>query len=405
MQLSVPAISSLSAAQLAHSFVWLALAAGGFVMIEPAPYDALMMGLVLLLPLAGLTRMSAGIYFVLASWLLITCLTLVGAFFSIDIEMSVKHALVTAILVAGGTVLAAYVRQDPIPRVRLIFSGYVFAAMITAVAGIVGYFDIIPGSYDILTLYGRAKGFFKDPNVASAFMIPAVIYLLHGMLHRRFAGVVISAIQIAVLGLALLLCFSRGAWIGLILSGFIWAYLYFMTTRSIVGRFKLLTFGIVGFAMFVAGLFGAMQVKKVEELMSSRAAVVQSYDNHRFAGQARALSKIADNPLGIGALTFAYLKENKEGIHNVYLHMFLSAGWLGGLLYLLLIVATLVLGLKFCLIPTAWQSLLIVAYASFAGVAIEGLIVDTDHWRHFFVLMALLWGMMHYQSGRVPGRH
>ena len=36
---------------------------------------------------------------------------------------------------------------------------------------------------------------------------------------------------------------------------------------------------------------------------------------------------------------------------------------------------------------------LIVAYATFVGEAVEGLIVDTDHWRHFFLLLGLIWGL------------
>ena len=42
---------------------------------------------------------------------------------------------------------------------------------------------------------------------------------------------------------------------------------------------------------------------------------------------------------------------------------------------------------------TPWQSYLIAAYACFVGEACEGLIVDTDHWRHFFLLLGMIWGL------------
>jgi hypothetical protein len=35
----------------------------------------------------------------------------------------------------------------------------------------------------------------------------------------------------------------------------------------------------------------------------------------------------------------------------------------------------------------------VVATSSFAGVAFEGWIVDTDHWRHFFILLGCIWGL------------
>jgi hypothetical protein len=26
-------------------------------------------------------------------------------------------------------------------------------------------------------------------------------------------------------------------------------------------------------------------------------------------------------------------------------------------------------------------------------MALEGMVVDTDHWRHFFLIMAMIWGV------------
>jgi hypothetical protein len=51
------------------------------------------------------------------------------------------------------------------------------------------------------------------------------------------------------------------------------------------------------------------------------------------------------------------------------------------------------MGLRAALLRTPWQNYLIAAYAAFLGEAFEGLIVDTDHWRHFFLLLGLVWGL------------
>jgi hypothetical protein len=40
------------------------------------------------------------------------------------------------------------------------------------------------------------------------------------------------------------------------------------------------------------------------------------------------------------------------------------------------------------------QELFFICYASFVPLAIEGIIIDTDHWRHFYLLLGLIWGMM-----------
>jgi hypothetical protein len=33
-------------------------------------------------------------------------------------------------------------------------------------------------------------------------------------------------------------------------------------------------------------------------------------------------------------------------------------------------------------------------YAAYLGVAVEGAIIDIDHWRHYFLILGALWGMM-----------
>ncbi|MGA8820001.1 MAG: O-antigen ligase domain-containing protein, partial [Xanthobacteraceae bacterium] len=40
-----------------------------------------------------------------------------------------------------------------------------------------------------------------------------------------------------------------------------------------------------------------------------------------------------------------------------------------------------------------WQYYLLAAYAAFVGEVAEGFVVDTDHWRHFFLLLGLVWGL------------
>ena len=34
-----------------------------------------------------------------------------------------------------------------------------------------------------------------------------------------------------------------------------------------------------------------------------------------------------------------------------------------------------------------------VVMAAFFGMAIEGLVIDTDHWRHLYLIMAMIWGL------------
>ena len=74
--------------------------------------------------------------------------------------------------------------------------------------------------------------------------------------------------------------------------------------------------------------------------------------------------------------------------------MFMNAGWLGGMVFALTVVLTCLFGARFAVRRSAMQPVFLVAYAAFVGHALEGFVIDLDHWRHFHVLMALCWGMM-----------
>ena len=148
--------------------------------------------------------------------------------------------------------------------------------------------------------------------------------------------------------------------------------------------------------MILGTLVVATQIDGVGRLLEERAQLSQSYDEGpegRFGGHEKAKRLILDNPLGIGAGTFTEVHHH-EDVHNVYLSMFLNAGWLGGLLFILMCALTSIYGLRHAFKRTASQPLFVIALAAFIGNVVEGFVIDIDHWRHFYLLMALVWGMM-----------
>jgi hypothetical protein len=66
---------------------------------------------------------------------------------------------------------AMVISEDTEARVDMLRRGLIMGGMIAALAGIAGYFNLVPGGRDLLTLYDRARGTFKDPNVLGAFLI------------------------------------------------------------------------------------------------------------------------------------------------------------------------------------------------------------------------------------------
>ncbi|HEX4894406.1 MAG TPA: O-antigen ligase family protein [Hyphomicrobiaceae bacterium] len=386
----------MSLADLARLAVFLSVVAGGIVLWEPAPVDAMMLGLVVLLPLAGLQKYSRDLVAYLLLWLVCGAGALLASGMSLDLVRSGIHTGVSFYLYIASFTLAAFIACRPDRHVRLVIDATVVAATLATIAALVGYFRLVPGAFELFTRFGRAAGTFKDPNVYGAFIVPAVLYMLHIALGRRRFGLVLPLSAVGLFGLGLLLSFSRGAWLNLALSTVVYAYLAYITAGSRHERKRIIRVAAGAALAAAALLLAASQVDSISALLEERSSLAQGYDvgrEGRFGGQQKAIDLVLSAPLGIGATEFS-ARHHHEDVHNVYLSMFLNAGWLGGLAYIFVVVLSIVRGLAHILRATVTRPLFIVAYAAFVGTAMEGAVIDTDHWRHFYILLAILWGLM-----------
>jgi O-antigen ligase len=381
---------------LALAAVALTVATSGVVFTEPAPVDALTIGLIVLLPAIGLVAINRALLAYGALWLVAGACAVLAASFSLDLKATMTHVGVTLYLYAASFVLAAFVARSPRAHTELILKAWTIAALIAAGAALVGYFDLLPGSFDMFTLYGRASGTFKDPNVLGPFVIVPLIYMLYMALERPLRGMILPLAIAAFLTLAVFLSFSRGAWINLVVSLVIFGYLALATTRKSIVRLKIVALLAAGSIIAAGVVVVALSSDQVAGLLSERASLDQSYDTGaegRFGGQEKAVGLIVEHPLGIGAQEFT-ARHHPEEVHNVYLTVLLSAGWLGGGIYWIMVALTLVLGFRHALKMTETRMLFLVVFSTFTATAFEGIIIDTDHWRHFYLLMAIIWGLM-----------
>ncbi len=377
--------------KLAHGLVWLTFAASGFVLFEPSPYDALMLGTILLFFLVGLPipRRTWPLFLLLAAYV-------AGGLFAAIVPAifgpTSTNVAITGYLIASAIFVASYVAQNPMNHFERIMNGWSVAAFYAGLSGILGYFNLAGPLSQTFLVYDRAKGTFEDPNVLGPFLIAPLLYAIYKLLRGRVQSYVWVVPQILILSLALLLAFSRGAWAHAVLSGIIFGYLLIVTARNFQERLQIILFGMFGLIMIVILGVWTISFDTVGDLFENRAIVTQAYDSGpsgRFARQAAALDLVLNNPAGIGAEEFS--KIFPEAPHNVYLNVYLIAGWLGGTIYLAVVLWTVALGFKQALIRVPWQNIYILIYATYIGVVLEGLIIDTDHWRHYFILLGLVW--------------
>ena len=69
-----------------------------------------------------------------------------------------------------------------------------------------------------------------------------------------------------------------------------------------------------------------------------------------------------------------------------------------------MVLTTALLGLRHMFLRTPWQATYIAVYCAFIGTVVESAIIDSDHWRHYFLLLGVIWGLMSVSRSarRVP---
>ncbi|MGC4027042.1 MAG: O-antigen ligase family protein [Mesorhizobium sp.] len=284
-----------------------------------------------------------------------------------------------------------------------IFQAWITAAVLTSFLAINGYFGLLPGS-EIFTRYGRASGAFQDPNVFGPFLVAPATFLLYRLYTGALSRFVIYVPLFLVLLAGIFLSFSRGAWGLFLLSALLLTIILLAQRSRGATKLRIVVLCILATAGTILALLAILQLPGVGELFSARAHLEQDYDGGKFGRFGRysiGLDMAMQSPFGIGPLVFGKLLG--EDTHNIWLKALLDYGWIGFATYLLLIVVTLGLGAKLLFKQNWWQPYFICAYVTLLGHVLLGSIIDTDHWRHFYVLIGLVWGAIALNS-RVHAR-
>src|ERR1700723_3463907 len=373
--------------------VWLVAASGAIVFIEPSPYEIMTLGAAVLFCATGLRmRLLLGPVLLL--------LTLINLGYSISAipfydKPEVASWIATSWYMAITVIFfAMVVSEDTAARLDMLRRGLILGALIAATAGVAGYFNLVPGGHDLLTLYERARGTFKDPNVLGAFLILPALFVLQSVVSDGFGKSFRSTIALAIMALAILLAFSRAAWGGLALPSAFMLALMVLTSPSRAQRSRIIVMSVVAVILVVLLIAVLLSFDSIREMFQQRASFDQSYDEGRFGRFGRHIlgaDMALDLPFGIGPLQFHnYFPEDT---HNSYLNAFMSGGWLSGLCYPTLIAVTVVMGFRHLLRPVPWQRIYLAVFAAFLGTVGEAFIIDTDHWRHFWMMLGTMWGM------------
>jgi hypothetical protein len=296
-----------------------------------------------------------------------------------------------------GVLFACIFAQDTMRRLATLRSAYVMAAVVATILGLLGWFSLtfnfLPG-FEVFSLNDRPVAGFKDPDLFGCWLIPPLSWLIARIVTDKIRLRDVLASLIIFTGI--LMDFSRAAWGSLAFTIIFLIYLLYVTQKNRRSHKRIIYFVAAGTVAAVLIFMALSSIDVVHDTFVQRFHLFQSYDidadnRSRYYLQRDSLREIFNHPLGMAPWGFAHYTGWVS--HNVYLGVMLNHGWFGGIAFLTLILLTLVIGFQAMWVRTPWQPFLIATYVPFVALLLEALIADIDHWRHFYLMLGVIWAL------------
>jgi O-antigen ligase len=367
------------------------------VRFEPAPPDlvfAVVIAVALVTARLRPERVPLSVTVLLSAFL---ALNLLAATAASDGSRAATFFGITFYLGVFALWLAAYVCS--VRRARLVLVAYVAGAAVSAAVACLALVLPFPGGH-VFVDGPRAQGLFKDPNVFGPFLVPAVLLLLEETVAPRLLRLRLSLklLLLSVMTVGVVFSFSRAAWLNLAVGTLVLLAILALRRGGARRAWTLVVVALVA----GAALLGVVTATSTTDFLSERAAF-QDYDAQRFGAQASGIELAERHPLGLGPGQFERVSD--VSAHSTYVRALAEEGILGAGLFLGLMLLTLgfaarnvaagvdTYGIGSAGLLAAWCGLL--ANSSF---------VDTLHWRHLWLVAALIWAGTALRAA-YPGRY
>jgi O-antigen ligase len=397
--LAMIAVLALAIARY-HAAVALAFALLGVLLIEPAPSDGVFVVLMAIALVGRRFRASAVPFPIIAALGALAAFNLLSAVQVPDPERAASYFLISVFVAAMAVWLSGYVVTRG--RARLVVRAYLVAAVSSALLGVLALFAPLPGA-EVLAEGGRARALFQDPNVFGPFLIPVLLIVCEEILRPRLlsARLPTKALIAAILALGVIFSYSRGAWlnlaVALIVMGVVFALRRGGARRAL---------GLLAIAATAAVVVAAAVVLTGSGDFLAERAQPQRYDQDRFSGQRTSLEPALRYPFGAGPGQFESIA--KISAHSTYARVLGEQGFPGLVALLALLGFTLAVALRNATRGRGTYGIGSVALlGAWCGLLVNSFFVDTLHWRHLWIVAALIWAgaMSRYRPGTpLPAR-
>lgn len=387
-----------------RKMVFMLFLLSSFVFIEPAPFDLFFVFVFVLLIVTKNIALSRGN---LTAWMLLTpylILSVISLFYVMSMERALIYFSITVYLCLLMFFIASLVVAYRDDAIDLILTSYSLSILISSVIGIATLLGALPLGGVVLYADSRLQGFFKDPNVFGPAILLALVYYYYRMTSPAYVKNSKETVFFAIFLLAVFVTYSRAAWAAAVLgvAGYAFLNLWRSGSRQEIMRFVMgvMCLGIVSALLWtVADMYGytALAKERFE---------LKEYDNDRFAVHDLLVDKAVSDPLGEGpGQTEIYLRnystiEGSHASHNTYVRVLFENGYLGALFFYAFMLYILLISVRTSLKDWKLARFSSMCTTLYLGLVLCGFVVDTIHWRHFWIVAGFILGLNElYKSG------
>jgi hypothetical protein len=356
------------------------------VRVEPAPTDLLLITVALVSLLSGRlsVRLPPSIAMVLPVLLVVEVLSSVNA---VQTGRALSYLSISLYLALTAVWLTGAFTDATIARRSL--KAYVIAATLSALVAVATLELHLPGYSTLVYADSRAQGLFKDPNVFGPYLVPAAAIVLEEIGRPRLLGWPRRRLflALAILGAGVIFAYSRAGWVNFAIA----AVTVIVVSSARRGGIKAAarTFGallgcaLVGFALLAAT--GSLT-------FFSERSKIETYDANRFANQSTGFAKATVHVLGYGP---GQAEENLAlSTHSSYVRAAYEQGYLGLAALVALLATTLAIAIRSAARDSDLHGLGSAAMlGALLGALFNSAFIDTTHWRHLWLIFALIWAM------------
>jgi hypothetical protein len=362
---------------------------------EPAPVDLLFVLLILTSFLTGRRPKTATPPLIAAAVGILALLSVASMFNAIDTPRAVRFEGITLYMMVLGLWLSGVFRDRELTR-RLM-KVYILTALFSAALGILALKAPLPGKETFLYGGDRAKALFKDPNVLSPFLVPAAAIVLEEIGRPRLLGWgakrLVPALLVLIAGS--LVAFSRAGWLNLGVALATVVLIYLSRSRGFIVFLRTAaTLGLAALAGYVflaaTGLLTFLQER----------SHLQTYDQRRFATQSLGLADATRHVFGYGP---GQVESNiGYATHSLVVRVVYEQGVIGLAALTAILLGTLLMAVILVFDDADVHGVGSAALlGSWLGIMANSFFIDSLHWRHLWIVAALIWCGATLRSERI----